>query len=259
MFNLFNKKPTDVKGVRSAIIQFIKEELKKNEGGEGGNIKSILIYVVCNPSETHIYRAALFADEPEKFKKEEVQRIADDFDINLPANWKLEMIFDEPLPKGVVTQELLDIGLQIVTNKTIVEKKTVEAYLRSLNGETEKIIYKITSEPGKINIGRETKSQAADGFFRTNHIAFVNSENNPENRSVSRQHAHIEWNENTNSFYLFADEGGIPPHNKMKVRSENGVIERIQTVELGHKLKEGDQIILGEAAVLEFSYKKNEN
>ena len=31
MFNIFKNKPKDVKGVRNAILQFIKEELKKNE------------------------------------------------------------------------------------------------------------------------------------------------------------------------------------------------------------------------------------
>ena len=254
MFNLFKSKPQDVKGIRNAIIMFIKEELKKNEGGEGGNIKALLLYVTCLPTEEQIYRAALFADEPDKFKKEEVQKIADDFNISLPNDWKLKMFFNKEFPPSVIKATNVDIALDFITNKTVVKRENVEAFLTALNGKTEKSNYKITSQPGKINIGREIQAQTADGFFRKNDIAFINPDEHSANRSISRQHGHIEWREESNCFYLYADEGGIPPHNKMKVRGENGVIEKIQTTELGHRLKEGDQIILGDQAVLEFTF-----
>lgn len=58
---------------------------------------------------------------------------------------------------------------------------------------------------------------------------------------------------------LFADDGGVPPRNKVKVRSvkeHNSV--KLTFTELGHALHEGDQIILGESAVLEFSYHSNQ-
>ena len=55
-------------------------------------------------------------------------------------------------------------------------------------------------------------------------------------------------------FYLFADEGGIPPNNKLKVRSVGGDLLKLQAMEIGYRLKQGDQIILGDAAILEFSF-----
>ena len=87
--------------------------------------------------------------------------------------------------------------------------------------------------------------------MRRNAIAFKPSE---ANRSVSRQHAHIEWNADSGSFLVFADEGGIPPNNKMKVRTPEGALIKMQAIEVGHRLQQGDQIILGDSAVLEFSY-----
>lgn len=255
MFNFFKKKPTDVKGVRSSLLQFIKEQLKKNEGGEGGNIKAIQLYITAAEPDEHIYRAAVFADNIDKFKQEEVQKIADDFDIALPENWKFEIFFNELPPRAAVQSDEVDASLMLITNKTIVEKKTITAYIRTLNGETTKKEYQITSDRGKVNIGREKSAQTSVGYFRKNYIAFVNSENNPANWSVSRQHAHIDWNEEQNAFYIYADDGGIPPNNKMKVRGENGITEKIQTTEMGHRLNEGDQIILGDSAVLEFSFK----
>lgn len=128
-----------------------------------------------------------------------------------------------------------------------------------MNGEAEKDVYPISSTSGKINIGRERKVHTADGFFRENYIAFPDSSKNESNRSVSRQHAHIEWNSEHGAFYLFADEGGIPPHNKMKVRMENGLPVKLQTTEVGHRLHEGDQIILGESALLEFTISAGDN
>jgi hypothetical protein len=41
------------------------------------------------------------------------------------------------------------------------------------------------------------------------------------------------------------------------VRSEGGEPIKIQTTEIGYRLQEGDQVILGESAALEFSYHAN--
>ncbi|GAC1380301.1 MAG: hypothetical protein NVSMB45_03410 [Ginsengibacter sp.] len=244
-----------MKGVRSSILQFIKEQLKKNEGGEGGNIKNIQLYITAPEPDEHIYRAAVFSDEIDKFKQDEVQKIADDFDISLPENWKFEVYFNELPPRAAILSHEVDASLMLITNKSKVEKRMIIGFIRTLNGETTKKEYQITSDRGKVNIGREKSAQTSVGYFRKNYIAFVNSENNPANWSVSRQHAHIEWNEAQDAFYIYADDGGIPPNNKMKVRGENGIVEKIQTTEMGHRLNEGDQIILGDSAVLEFSYK----
>jgi hypothetical protein len=52
---------------------------------------------------------------------------------------------------------------------------------------------------------------------------------------------------------LFADEGGVPPKNKIKVKSANDDNTiKLNSTHIGHLLREGDQIVLGEAAVLEF-------
>ena len=58
---------------------------------------------------------------------------------------------------------------------------------------------------------------------------------------------------------LFADDGGVPPGNKVKVRSaidDNPI--KLNSTHIGHVLRESDQVILGESAVLEFSYLSRE-
>jgi hypothetical protein len=90
MFDLFKNRPRDVKEIRNAILQFIKEQLQKAEGGEGSNIRGLYLYINCGDDEKHLYELAVFYDSPDRFKNDEVQKIADDFAIALPAGWTLE-------------------------------------------------------------------------------------------------------------------------------------------------------------------------
>lgn len=257
MFDLFKsdeeRRPQDVKTVRDSLLRFIKDELQKVEGGEGRHIKGLYLFISCSDEEKHIYESAVYIEEPDIFKNE-VQKIADDFAIDLPAGWTMESSFCDSLPPEAKKIPELDAALFIKTLRHNIEKSAT-AYIRVLSGEAEKDEYVITSASGRINIGREKKAQDDEGFFRLNSIAFPGDSSNECNKYISRQHAHIEWNNDTGNFVLFADEGGVPPRNKIKVRSvgdENPV--KLNSTHIGHVLREGDQVILGESAVLEFSY-----
>jgi hypothetical protein len=258
MFNFFKSgsadRPTDVKAVRYALLQFIKQELQKAEGGEGGNIKGLCLFLACSAAEKHIYETAVYADEPEVFK-EEIQKIADDYAVALPANWSLDVIFDEPIPAEAIKAIEVDAAFFIKTSKHFI-KQTATGYITALSGETDKPEYKLSSGDGKINIGRDKRAQADDGFFRTNHIAFLSDSVQTANKYVSRQHAHIEWNNETAHFVIYADEGGVPPRNKVKIKVEaTEDMVKLHSTDIGHPLSEGDQVIIGESAVLQFSYK----
>ncbi len=257
MFDLFKKDtetpPQDVKGVRDALLRFVKEQLQKVEGGEGQYIKGLELFIACSDEEKHIYEAAVNLQEDGRFKNE-VQRIADDFAINLPAEWTMDISFVEIMPSEAIKVSNLNAALFIKTNKQTLQKSAT-AYIRILNGAAEKEVYTITSTSGRINIGREKRVQGNDGFFRVNRIAFPAESNNDSNKYISRQHAHIEWNNEAGCFLLFADEGGVPPRNKIKVRSTSDeIVVKIHSTNSGHQLQDGDQVILGESAVLEFSY-----
>jgi hypothetical protein len=261
MFELFkkaeNKGPNDVKGIRDALLRFIKEELQKAEGGEGRNIKGLNIFISCSAEEKHIYEAAVYVEEKDRFK-EEIQKIADDYALDIPQNWDLEISFGDEYPAEAKKANGLCAAIFIRTKDHTLQKSG-SAYLTVLSGEAEKTVYQINSGDGKVNIGREKRAQVQDGFFRLNHIAFPGDSANESNKFISRQHAHIEWNNDNGCFMLFADEGGVPPGNKIKIRSaENENLIKLNTTLIGHRLLEGDQVILGDSAVLEFSYHTEE-
>lgn len=262
MFDFLKRKeeaPDDVKGVREGLLQFIKEQLRRAEGGEGGHIKGLSLSLAPSAEEKHVYEQAVYLEEENRFRDEEVQRIADDYALNLPQGWTMDIQFVEELPAEAIRSEKIKAGLFILTRKQPSAIKTATAYVRVLQGEAEKEIYTISSSGGRVNIGREKKVQASDGFYRVNHIAFPAESEHSANRSVSRQHAHIEWSAESGAFLLFADEGGVPPRNKVKVRTTGSEPVKLQTTAIGHVLQEGDQLILGESALLEFSYSGEEN
>lgn len=254
MFDLFKNRPKDVKEIRNALLQFIKEQLQKTEGGEGSNITGLYLFIYCNDEDKYLYESAVFYGLPGKFKNEEIQKIADDYAVALPASWILEISFNEDIPPEAARAKTVDAALLISTFKTPMLHKEATAFINVLNGEAQKERYLISSSRGKINIGRGASVQTSDGFFRKNFIAFTDSDTNEKNRAVSRQHAHIEWDPVIGSFFLFADEGGIPPDNKIKVRAVGGVPVKLMSTQIGHRLQEGDQVILGESAVLEFTF-----
>ncbi|WP_276346872.1 FHA domain-containing protein [Daejeonella sp. JGW-45] len=254
MFEIFkNDQPAqmDVKSLRDAAIRFIKEELQKSEGGEGRNIRGLQLFISSRLEEKHIYEAALYVGEPERLK-EEIQKIADDFDMDLPLNWTLEVSFADEAPTGSRRASELALALFIKTRENLI-RKDLEACIKILNGEAEQSEYKIHSGMEPMTIGREKKAQGSDGFFRVNAIAFPGDSSNEANKYISRQHAHISWNSEKGSFMIFADEGGVPPHNKIKIKSMNDDSPfKLNSTQIGHELKDGDQVILGESAVIEF-------
>jgi pSer/pThr/pTyr-binding forkhead associated (FHA) protein len=255
MFNLFKERPHDVKSIRNILLQFIKEKLQRSQGGEGANIMGVYLFIHCSDADKHLYEAAVFANVPGKFKMEEVERIADDYAITLSPSFKFEVSFTDKFPPQADRVKDIEAAVFISTKKSGLSNKKNRAFIKVLNGEAENETYLIDSNVGRINIGREARVQAAGNYMRKNSIAFKPVE---INRAVSRQHAHIEWEADSGSFLVFADEGGIPPNNKMKVRTPEGVLIKMQAIEVGHRLQEGDQIILGDVAVLEFTYSGDE-
>lgn len=255
MFGFFKKKeeehPEDAKGLRDVILRYIKEALQKMEGGEGRHIKALQLFISCSPALQHLYESAVYSGEDSRFR-DEIQRIADDFDIGLPANWLLDVQFSESLPREARMIPGTAAALFIQTKEKSLPQ-FLNAGVRVLNGEAEQDEYTFNSSSGRITIGRGKKIQIEDGSFRINTIAFPPDSRDDSNRYISRQHAHIEYNKNNSSFMLFADEGGVPPGNKVKIKSFAGnEMIKLHSVEVGYKLQHGDQIIIGETAVLEF-------
>lgn len=260
-FNFFSKnggekRPMDVKSLRDALLRFIKEALQKVEGGEGRHIKELLLYVTPIAEEKHLYEGAVYVHEKEVFRNE-IQRIADDYAIELPDDWTIEVIFTDVLPAEASKVPELDAAFLMHTRRQVAHNaSSAVAYIRILSGEAEQEEYVVKATDGKINIGRDKKAVTDNGSYRLNKIVFPAVSNDESNKFISRQHAHIEWNKDTECFMIFADEGGVPPRNKTKINiAADDKLIKLNSTQIGHPMSEGDQVILGESAVFLFSIK----
>lgn len=257
-FSLFKrsgeKQPWDVKSLREAILRFIKESLQKIEGGEGGHIKELKLYIAADTEDKPIYEGAVYVHDKQLFKNE-VQKIADDFAINLPSDWTLDVEFTEQFPADAKRMHDLDVAFVMNTRKQVAHNAaSFTAYLRILSGEAEKEEYLIKATDPKLNIGRDKKAVTENGSFRLNQLVFPGESRDDSNKYISRQHAHIEWDAESERFMIFADEGGVPPRNKTKIHiAADGKMIKLNSTQIGHPLNEGDQVILGESAVFLYS------
>jgi hypothetical protein len=268
MFDFFKKSnKLDAKGIRDAVLQFIKEELQQLDGGEGTYLQTISVFVAPTEEEKFLYEAALYNGDTERLQ-DDIQRIADNFALDLPKDWQLTLQFEEELPAGLLRTNEIKAGLQLKMSAppviaasgkagqgTAAAAPTVAAALKVLKGKAEQDEYLLkVGESRRVNIGREAQIQANDGSMRVNHIAFPEDPAYESNKYISRQHAHIEWDTASASFKLFADEGGVPPGNKTKIRAaKDESVSKLNSALIGYPLNDGDQIILGDAAVLQFS------
>lgn len=117
--------------------------------------------------------------------------------------------------------------------------------LTVVNGAAEKKSYSFTG--GRIDIGRRVEVlDARQRLVRTNHVAFA--EDGPDaNRSVSRKHAHIEYN--TGDFnagaggYRVWDDRSV--HGTSVIR--DGRTIKVPAASRGIRLATGDEIALGQA------------
>lgn len=256
--NKYNRDTTgqnlDVKEIREAILKLIKERLQELDGGEGRQIGELSLFVNPPQEELFKYEAAVYTSNPDQFK-EEVQRIADNFAIDLPEEWLMQVLVTTAPPAGAVPAKNVHAAL-LIKNKAVIQAAIANTaglgLITVLYGKADDENYRLEPGSKRLNIGRERNVQSADGGIRINTIAFA-GDAHESNKYISRQHAHIEWDKQAACFMLYADEGGVPPANKTKIRSaQDETLHKLNSIQVGYRLKDGDQVILGESAVLEF-------
>ncbi|RYY40464.1 MAG: FHA domain-containing protein [Chitinophagaceae bacterium] len=251
LFDRLRNDTSDAKSIREDLLYALRTRLASFQGNEARGLRNIIIYLAPPAEQRSLFEAALLVHEPGRFR-EELLRVAQDYDVALPEGWELKTEFVEILPEEAGRLEGMPVALLLHSGQRP-GPAVRSARIRVLVGDTGGEEYPLTSGGDRVNIGREGKVQLPDGFVRINAIAFHGDSKAEANRFVSRQHAHISYDASLGQFVLFADAGGLPPHNKTKVKSlgaETAV--KLQSAEVPHLLRNGDQIMLGNTALLEF-------
>lgn len=109
----------------------------------------------------------------------------------------------------------------------------------------------IPLQKARINIGRLTEVYKAEGLSRRNDLSFA--ADNAINRTVSREHAHIQHDKKTGEYRLFNDRwykrGNKSEDNCGLWIVRDGMGREVHRDTRGTRLEPGDEIHLGKAVV----------
>jgi hypothetical protein len=107
-------------------------------------------------------------------------------------------------------------------------------------------------EKSRTNIGRTRDVYRNEGLFRRNDLVF--EEDNEINRSVSREHAHIQFDKVSGEYRLFNDRwqarGQRQPQECGTWIVRDGMSQEVHRTARGTRLEAGDEIHFGQAVVI---------
>lgn len=249
---------------RNEICRFILKSLKPYIDEKESIGTGLKLYVLCKTTEElEITRVALFEELPSKFKNDILQKELADNYIRLSSDWTFEfLIVQDTLPACRFSEG--NFGLDILKNQSAL-KDTAKAYLASiivLDGQASQQTYVLNPDHKiEFRIGRGYRPRLNSGRTRINDIVFLEKDDTQydetkgdKSLSVSRNHATIKFDKSTKKYFLYVDEGGLPQsHNRTKILKENNTTLKLQVLGMPYELMFGDEIELGDGALIAFS------
>jgi hypothetical protein len=247
---------------REEIIRFIVHALKPYVDEKAITLTGLRFYILCKTKEEEeMAGVALYLEKPGYFKKEQLERKLINNYIQVAENWLFEThIMKVQLPDNIIQDG--NFGLSVIRNNHAVGNNYSTAVLRTLIGQTETPDFQLNPATQlKYYIGRSKNPKIASGKIHPNDIVFLTADDQQYdekkaagNLHVSRNHAIIIYNPQTDRFLLYPDKGGLPESgNKIKIFTSDDKVKSLNIPGVPHELQYGDQIELGGEAILEFS------
>jgi len=160
--------------------------------------------------------------------------------VEYPARLKVDVELVDSLPPDV-SERGFDVSYSNTPTPPGPDNLLVQ--LTILSGNAEKTQYEFAKQ--RINIGRLAEVLNADmHMVRRNDIA-LKDDSSPENSTVSRAHAHIEHDPDSNRFRLF-DDGSA---RGTTVIRDGSVLPVPQGNSKGILLQPGDELVLGKVRI----------
>jgi hypothetical protein len=248
-FNLGgNQAPPEVAEIRFALLDEVRKKSYRSAGKRVFPFNYVHIHVKgVEDSRARIFKGDFF----KRYFEQEIRKTLVKAECKFPENLEVEVsVTDElPGPEG--------IWLWIETET---EKRRPKLPARRAAKLT---VVEGTANCGdmaldrkRVNIGRTVNVYRNEGLSRRNDLAFI--EDSDINRTVSREHAHVEYDESEGIYKIFNDrwykrnEKGEGSCGIWIVR--DGMSQEVHRNERGMRLEAGDEIHLGKA-VLRFTYR----
>ena len=234
-------RPLDVK---RAIVEAVEQQLEPAGGGRrvlaGDNI---LVKLLAEQADARRGLEAVLAD-----LRDTLAARLQELQCNVPRRFSVEVSYVRRPPADWAPGQRLSVVLAPRGGRGAASVGDGEAAtlpvltIDVVRGQTDRQQFTL-AEP-VVRIGRSSDPTDDRGRPRFNHVAFLENDST-ENRTVTRGHALIRYNELTGEYRLF-DEGSA---NGTRVVRNGEVIDVPKRDPVGLALRSGDEVQLGKAAI----------
>ena len=241
----------EVAEIRIAVLDEVKKKIQRAGGKALFPYNIVRIVISTSAPDAAVFERDFFR----RFFEEEVRKSLARDSCRFPDDLRIEVRVD---PDKSANEEK---WLRIETLAEDVQPETSEP----ARGRRSPRLIVVAGVPNKseialqktrTNIGRLVDVYKAEGVSRRNDLAFA--EDDPINRTVSREHAHILHDKKTGEYRLFNDRwytrGNKAENNCGLWIVRDGMGQEVHRDTRGTRLLPGDEIHLGKA-VLKFQIK----
>jgi hypothetical protein len=157
-------------------------------------------------------------------------------EVEIPERFAVEVELVDELPEGIGER-----GFDISYDRASGPSEMPRTRLLVLHGQAEQADYVFSKR--RINIGRlDNVLDPKQRLVRRNDVAFKESADSP-NSTVSRTHAHIEFDAKSGEFRIFDDHSALGT----TVLRQGEFVNVPKGTSKGAALRSGDEIVLGQA------------
>jgi hypothetical protein len=236
----------EVAEIRIAVLDEVKKKIQRAGGQALFPYNVVRIQIRAAAEERAVFEHDFFR----RYFDEEVRNALSKEACRFPANLRVQIsAIDTGLTKGAKWLIVEMLAEEIAALPEEVPRARRIAKLVVADGTANKS--EIPLQKARTNIGRLSEVYKAEGLSRRNDLAFA--ADNPINRTVSREHAHIVHDKKTGEYRLFNDrwyQRGDPAEKNCGLWIvRDGMGQEVHRDTRGTRLEPGDEIHLGKAVV----------
>jgi len=235
----------EVAEIRIALLDEIAKKIQRAGGQALFPYNVVRILIRTGGSDGTVFERDFFR----RFFEEEVRKSLSKESCRYPNDLRVETQAIPEAPGGGVKWLYIETVAEAAPVSEIVPRAKRVARLIVEAGSANKS--EVMLQKGRTNIGRLVDVYKAEGLSRRNDLAFA--QENPINRTVSREHAHILHDKKTGEYRLFNDRwykrGNKTESNCGLWIVRDGMGQEVHRDTRGTKLLPGDEIHLGKAIV----------
>ncbi len=235
--------PPEVAEIRLAVLDHVRESSYRSGGKKIFPFDQVRVRLRgVEESRREAFQGPFFR----RYLDQEVRNGLRDAGCRFPENLRIDIEASATLPKPGEEWMIIESGCAEPAGAG----QPVQARLLVREGSANAT--EIPLRKGRTNIGRVVDVYRSEGLFRRNDLAFA--EDTEINRTVSREHAHIQYERLAGEFRLFNDRWyprGKPAAGECGTWIvRDGMSQEVHRNARGTRLEPGDEIHFGRAVVI---------